>query len=95
MVRYDLNTRYLLLLKCLLVNTIAAKDSRCTLSTILNLTASKVWVPVLGRKNNSAAILHTFARTKFKNSRCHVRKFSRYYITLPTDTPVKLVKPIS
>ena len=44
--RYDLNTRYLLLLECLLVNTaIVAKDSRCTLSTILNLTVSAAILP--------------------------------------------------
>ena len=38
------------------------KDSRCTRSAILNLTASGTGVPVFKHKNTSAGILNTYDR---------------------------------
>ena len=45
-----------------LSTVLAVKDSRCTQSAILNLTALERWVSKLDRKNTSAGILHTSAR---------------------------------
>ena len=41
---------------------LAVKDSRCTRSAILNLTASETGVPVLERKNTSAGIQNIYDR---------------------------------
>ena len=49
---------------------LAVKDSRCTRSAILNLTASQTWGPVLTRKNTSAGMI-VF---------CHVCKSLGYHV---------------
>ncbi len=41
---------------------LAVKDSRCTRSAILNLTASETGVPVLERKNTSAGTQNIYDR---------------------------------
>ena len=62
---------------------LAVKDSRCTRSAILNLTASEIWVPVLDRKKHFRRNPPHF-RALLVYCSAMSAKFSRY--TVPSFT---------